>query len=442
MAGKHTVDMQSWTRREHYRYFGELDDPYFGITAKADFTSCYMQSKQDGASFFLYSLHKILRAANAIDEFRYRVEDGNIVLYDLIGASPTIGREDGSFGFGVFEYHEDRKLFVEEASKEIARVKNASGLCLGEGESRNDLIYYSSIPWIDFTDLKHAGKMSRGQSIPRISAGRRRQAHDVRIGRTEPRACRRIPCRAVFQTVEYALVYMDSSLKDNIKVIAFDADDTLWANQPYFDDAEDRLCSILAEYGEPRYIKSELFKTEMQNMAELGYGVMAFTLSMIETALRLGGNRLSTSAVSEIYSLGRSLLRIPATPLPGVKDTLEKISRSCSYRTIVITKGNMLDQERKLECSGLKPFFDHVEIVSDKNGKTYSDLLAFLGIGASEFLMVGNSFKSDISPVLRLGGYGVYIPFHTTWLHEQTDEYDHPNLFRADNFRELENIVL
>ena len=235
---------------------------------------------------------------------------------------------------------------------------------------------------------------------------------------------------------------MDSSLKDNIKVIAFDADDTLWANQPYFDDAEDRLCSILAEYGEPRYIKSELFKTEMQNMTELGYGVMAFTLSMIETALRLGGNRLSTSAVSEIYSLGRSLLRIPATPLPGVKETLEKISRSRSYRTIVITKGNMLDQERKLERSGLKPFFDHVEIVSDKNEKTYSDLLAFLGIGASELLMVGNSFKSDISPVLNLGGYGVYIPFHTTWQHEQTDEYDHPNLFRAENFRELENIVL
>ena len=177
-------------------------------------------------------------------------------------------------------------------------------------------------------------------------------------------------------------------------------------------------------------------------MAELGYGVMAFTLSMIETALRLGGNRLSTSAVSEIYSLGRSLLRIPATPLPGVKETLEKISRSRSYRTIVITNGNMLDQERKLECSGLKPFFDHVEIVSDKNVKTYSDLLAFLGIGASELLMVGNSFKSDISPVLNLGGYGVYIPFHTTWQHEQTDEYDHPNLFRADNFRELESIVL
>ena len=183
MTGKRTVDMQSWPRREHYRYFGELDDPYFGITAKADFTSCYMQAKQEGASFFLYSLHKILRAVNAIDEFRYRVEDGNIVLYDLIGASPTIGREDGSFGFGVFEYHEDRKLFTEEALKEITRVKNASGLCLGEGESRNDLIYYSSIPWIDFTDLKHAGKMSKGQSVPRISTRKLVHQEDRLSGR-------------------------------------------------------------------------------------------------------------------------------------------------------------------------------------------------------------------------------------------------------------------
>ena len=172
MAEKRIVDIQKWPRREHYHYFGELDDPYFGITAKADLTSCYMQAKEDGESFFLYSLHKILRAVNAVEEFRYRIEDGRIVLYDLIGASPTIGREDGSFGFGVFEYHEDRHSFVEAAKREINRVKNASGLCLGDGESRNDLIYYSSIPWLDFTDMKHAGRMSKGQSIPRISTGK------------------------------------------------------------------------------------------------------------------------------------------------------------------------------------------------------------------------------------------------------------------------------
>ena len=172
MAEKIIVDIQNWPRREHYHYFGELDDPYFGITAKADFTSCYRQAKQDGESFFLYSLHKILYAVNAVEEFRYRIENGEVVLYDTVGASPTIGREDGSFGFGVFEYHEDRGRFVEEAKKEIDRVKKDSGLCLGEGEARNDLIYYSSIPWMDFTDLKHAGRMSKGQSIPRISTGK------------------------------------------------------------------------------------------------------------------------------------------------------------------------------------------------------------------------------------------------------------------------------
>ena len=119
MAEKIIVDIQNWQRREHYHYFGGLDDPYFGITAKADFTSCYRQAKQDGESFFLYSLHKILQALNSVTEFRYRIEDGNVVLYDRIGASPTIGREDGSFGFGFFEYHEDRGRFVEEAKKEI-----------------------------------------------------------------------------------------------------------------------------------------------------------------------------------------------------------------------------------------------------------------------------------------------------------------------------------
>lgn len=172
MSDKHIIDMSSWPRREHYTYFGMLEDPFFGITAKADFTSCYMQAKEDGKSFFLYSLHKILRAANAVTEFRYRIEDGHVVLYDLIGASPTVGRDDGSFGFAVFEYHENRATFVEEAEKEIARVKSASGLCLGEGENRQDLIYYSSIPWIDFTDMKHAGGSGKGQSIPRISTGR------------------------------------------------------------------------------------------------------------------------------------------------------------------------------------------------------------------------------------------------------------------------------
>ena len=218
-------------------------------------------------------------------------------------------------------------------------------------------------------------------------------------------------------------------LKDNVTVIAFDADDTLWANQPYYDAAEEKFCQLLSDYGDPGYIKEELFRTEMQNMEELGYGAAPFTMSMMETALRLGGETIRPGTISEIYALGRSLLRIPATPLDGVYSTLEKISGSGRYRLIVVTKGNMLDQERKLERSGLGKFFDHVEIVSDKNERTYSKLLALLNIGASELLMVGNSFKSDIASVLQIGGYGAYIPFHTTWQHEQTEEFDHPRLF-------------
>ena len=228
---------------------------------------------------------------------------------------------------------------------------------------------------------------------------------------------------------------------NNIKVIAFDADDTLWESQPYFDAAEEEFCRILSEYGDSAYIGEELFRTEMQNMPELGYGAAAFTLSMVETAQRLGGEMIRPERISEIYRLGRSLLRIPAEPMDGVCSTLEKISCCGRYRLIVITKGNMLDQERKLERSGLEKFFDHVEIVSDKTEKTYSDLLAFLNIHPSELLMVGNSFKPDIDPVLKIGGYGAYIPFHTTWQHEQTAEYEHPRLVRLDTFGALAEIL-
>ena len=227
----------------------------------------------------------------------------------------------------------------------------------------------------------------------------------------------------------------------DIKVIAFDADDTLWENQPYFDAVEDRFCALLAEYGGDRHVREELLGTEMRNMAELGYGATAFTLSMIETALRLSGGKVSAGTIGKVYGLGRSLLRIPATPLDGVTETLERISLSGRYRMIVLTKGNMLDQEHKLERSGLGKYFDHVEIVSDKNENTYSGLLAFFGIRASELLMVGNSFKSDISPVLQIGGYGAYIPFRTTWQHEQTEEYAHPRLIRLERIEGLCDIL-
>lgn len=233
----------------------------------------------------------------------------------------------------------------------------------------------------------------------------------------------------------------DMVLKNVIKVIAFDADDTLWENQPYFDEVEEKLCSILSEYGWSGHIREELFRTEMRNMDELGYGAMAFTLSMIETALEVSGNRIPAGKISEMYALGRSLLRIPATPLEGVSETLERLSESGAFRLILITKGNMLDQQRKLDRSGLRGFFSHVEIVSDKDESTYRRLLESLDIRPSQLLMVGNSFKSDIAPVLQIGGYGAYIPFHTTWQHEKVDEYEHPRLFKLERFSELEDLV-
>lgn len=228
---------------------------------------------------------------------------------------------------------------------------------------------------------------------------------------------------------------------DNIKVVAFDADDTLWDNQTYYDEAEKRLGEILQEYGDPETVLKDLFSIEMANMQIFGYGAMAFTLSMIETALKVSSDTIPAAKIHEIHSLGKSLLHIPSTPLPGVAETLETLQKTRHYRTIVITKGNMLDQENKLERSGLKKYFSHIEIVSDKTPEAYCRLLDFLGIESHELLMVGNSFKSDIAPVLTLGGYGVHIPFKTTWQHEKTDEFDHPHLFRISEFSELCKIL-
>ena len=230
-------------------------------------------------------------------------------------------------------------------------------------------------------------------------------------------------------------------MKDRIKVVAFDADDTLWENQLYFDEAEDRFSEALSAYGDAEYVKKELFKTEMQNMGTLGYGVMAFTLSMMETALRLSRDTIPASALHRIYDIGRELLANPATPYPEVEETLETISSTRPYKLIVITKGNTTDQENKLERSGLTRFFSHIEIVPDKTEEAYRKIIDVLGIRTEELLMVGNSFKSDIAPVLKAGGYGVHIPANSTWQHEVAEEFDHPGLFRIKEFKELLDII-
>lgn len=227
-----------------------------------------------------------------------------------------------------------------------------------------------------------------------------------------------------------------------IKVIAFDADDTLWNLQSYFDLVEQDYCKLLSDYGDASFISAELFKTETANMKELGYGVKAFTLSLIENAIRVSKGTVPADTLQRIMNAGRSLHFIPAAPLPGVYETLKTLHEQSNYQLILFTKGELLDQEQKLIRSGLRPFFHDVHIVSDKTEEAYQRLCELLHCTPEEFVMVGNSFKSDILPVLQLGGWGVHIPSSYEWQHEKTEEFDHPHLFRLTRFNELLSINL
>lgn len=230
-------------------------------------------------------------------------------------------------------------------------------------------------------------------------------------------------------------------MKEQIKVIAFDADDTLWVNEPYFQEIEKQYTELLKSYGNSEEISAALFKTEMKNLKSLGYGAKAFTISMVETALEVSNQMISAGDIRQIVDLGKSLLEIPIELLPQVKETLEILKEKGNYKLVVATKGDLLDQENKLERSGLAPYFDHIEVMSDKTEKEYLRLLNILQIKPSEFLMIGNSLKSDIQPVLALGGYGVHIPFEVMWQHELVDTFTHEHLKQVKGFGELLSLL-
>lgn len=233
-----------------------------------------------------------------------------------------------------------------------------------------------------------------------------------------------------------------NDISARIRFIAFDADDTLWDNQGHFEAVEQEYCRILAPYGNAKEIMQSLCVTEESNMPLLGYGCKAFTISLIENAIRISHQSVTAKDVARIVDLGKSLLTIKAEPLPGVEETLKTIRESRQYKLILFTKGELLDQQNKLERSGLKKFFDEVFIVSNKTDKEYRELCRNLKTDFRELLMVGNSFKSDVEPVLRLGGNAIYIPFHVLWKHEEAEEYDHRRLIRISDFRELTRILL
>ncbi|VXB02823.1 HAD family hydrolase [Maribacter litoralis] len=207
---------------------------------------------------------------------------------------------------------------------------------------------------------------------------------------------------------------------DGIQVIGFDADDTLWVNETYFRDTEDKFADLLEKYETKNKIDQELFRTEIKNLDLYGYGIKGFVLSMIECALELSNNQVSAKTVSALLDLGKDMITQPVELLDGVEEVLEQLKSK--YRLIVLTKGDLLDQERKLERSGLSEYFHHVEVLSDKKEKNYSDLLEHLEIDPSEFLMIGNSLKSDVLPLVNIGARAVHIPFHTTWQHEEVTD--------------------
>jgi putative hydrolase of the HAD superfamily len=227
----------------------------------------------------------------------------------------------------------------------------------------------------------------------------------------------------------------------NLKVIAFDADDTLWVNEPYFQATEERFCSLLENFSPQHTISKELFKVEVDNLPLYGYGIKGYILSMIEAALSISEKSISVEVVETILQYGKDMLNQPIEILNDVEHVLSSLKDH--YRLVVATKGDLLDQERKLKKSGLAHYFHHIEIMSDKKEDDYIKLIKHLDINPEEFMMIGNSLKSDVMPVINIGGHAVHVPFHTTWAHEHVETVlTHENFKQADKISEVLEFVL
>ncbi|MGL5111034.1 MAG: HAD family hydrolase [Flavobacterium sp.] len=226
----------------------------------------------------------------------------------------------------------------------------------------------------------------------------------------------------------------------NLKIIAFDADDTLWGNEMYFDETEKKFCGLMEDYLSHQGISSELFQIEIANLKLYGYGIKGYILSMIEAAMKISNNTISIQAIEKIVQYGKDLLEKPVDLLDGVTETLEALNGK--YKLVVATKGDLLDQRRKLHNSGLGSYFHHIEVMSDKQEVDYLDLIKRLEVQPNEFFMIGNSLKSDVLPVLAIGGHAAHIPFHTTWAHEKIDhKVEHPNFRTLHKLTDIISIV-
>ncbi|WP_430399499.1 HAD family hydrolase [Flavobacterium sp.] len=226
----------------------------------------------------------------------------------------------------------------------------------------------------------------------------------------------------------------------NAKIIAFDADDTLWHNEPYFDEAQARFCKLFQDFASSQEILGLILNHQVKNLPIYGFGIKAFTLSMIETALKITDNNISGKGIEQIITIGKDLLQKPVELMPNVENVLQELHGN--YKLVMATKGDLKDQHRKLHDSGIGHYFHHIEVLSDKTELDYEKMLGRLDIKAEDFLMIGNSLKSDVLPIINLGGYGIHVPYATTWEYEKIDfEIEHENFIALNNIEEVLNIL-
>ena len=226
----------------------------------------------------------------------------------------------------------------------------------------------------------------------------------------------------------------------NIKIIAFDADDTLWHNEPYFDEAQERFCQLFQDYASSQEILGLILNHQVKNLPLYGFGIKAFTLSMIESALQLTKHQISGKGIEKTIKIGKDLLQKPVELLPNVEDVLKELHGK--YKLVVATKGDLKDQHRKLHDSGIGHYFHHIEVLSDKTELDYQKMFGRLECKAQDLLMIGNSLKSDVLPILNLGGFGIHIPYHTTWEYEKIDfEIEHENFLALTDVKEVLTVL-
>ncbi|MBU8902559.1 MAG: HAD family hydrolase [Victivallales bacterium] len=231
-------------------------------------------------------------------------------------------------------------------------------------------------------------------------------------------------------------------MKNTIKVIAFDADDTLWENQPHFNEIITEFTKLLKVYCSEKKSLDSIHEMQVKNLPLYGFGARSLTLSMIQAACELSNHQIDALSIEKIIQLGKKLLMMPVELIDSAQEVVKQLQGK--YRLILITKGDLVEQERKLSNSGLIKYFHHIEILSDKRVEDYQNLFDRLNLKPEEFLMIGNSLKSDILPVLELNAKAIYIPYHSTWEHEQVNDYDknHKNLRQIEKLSDLIQILM